>query len=225
MSDTIYYAEDTVTDWVSSIATTFDGCVLQAAKDNTTTSYTVTSYVGSNITLNSVTGLFVGSYIYFTVLSGTAPPELAVGYEYKVASISGNVITIHSSHDPPTAVILLSVSTCSLVVTQYPLHVNYPKAAWDYYRLQLYQSGNVNTIPLLVATSWYGYQQTVELTTAAFTRGTTTTNPSVVSHWAIVDPVADAVIGAIALDPTITITSTQTVTFAHTILTQPVRIH
>ena len=225
MTDTIYYAEDTVSDWASGIADSLDGCVLQAAVDNTTVSYTVSSYVGSNITLNSTAGLFVGSYIYFTLLSGTAPPELVVGYEYKVASISGNVITIHSSHDPPTAVVVLSVSTCSLTVSQYPLNVNHPKTAWDYYRLGLYQSGNVNTIPLIVATGWYGSQQTVELTTAAFTRGTTTANPSVVSPWAIVDPVADAVIGAIALDPTITITSSQTVTFAHTILTQPVRIY
>lgn len=225
MTDTIYYTENTVSGWTNSIAASLTGCVLQAARSNTTASYTVSSYVGSNITLNNTTGLFVGSYIYFTLLSGTAPPELSVGYEYKVASITGNVIKIHSSHDPPTALVVLSVSTCSLSVSQYPLNVNHPKTAWDYYRLQLYITSNVNTIPLTITTGWYGSQRTVELTTAAFRRGTTAPNPSVVSHWAIVNPTTNIVIGAIELDPTITLTSTQTVTFAHTILTQPVRIY
>ncbi len=224
MTDSIFYTESNVTNWMDAIGDTFAGAKLQAAKDNTTLSRTVSTYTGSNITLSSTTGLYVGSRIYFTLLSGTAPPELNLDYTYVIATITGNVITIHSSHDPPTAVVVLSVSTCSLTVTERPLSVLFPKAAWDYHRLQLRQSSvNVNTIPIAVARSWYSDQQTVELTTGAFTRGTTSTNPIVVYAWLLLSS-TDDIIGAIKLDPTITITSTQVVTFYHAILSQPVEL-
>lgn len=221
MADSISYSNATVTAWMDSIATNLSGAVLQAAGNNTTVVKTVSSYTGSNITLNSTLGLYVGSKVYFTVLSGTKPTELDTTTTYQIKTKVGNVVTVCESHDINAPALFLSPSVVSLSVTETPLSINHPKDAWDYYRVQLRQgTTNVNTVAITITRGWYNTQQTVALTTAAFTRSSTTTSPVTINHWAIIKN--NLVVAAIALNPTINLTGTQTVTFSHTILSQPV---
>ena len=221
MADSISYTNATVTTWMDNIATSLSGSVLQAASNNTTSVKTVSSYSGSNITLNSTLGLYVGSKFFFTVLSGTKPTELNTTTTYQIKTKVGNIVTVCEAHDINAPTLFLSPSVVSLTLTETPLSVLHPKEAWDYYRVQLRQgTTNVNTVAITTSRSWYGVQQTVLLSTAAFTRSSTTTNPVTVNHWAIVKN--NIVVAAIALNPTVVLTGTQNVNFSHTILSQPV---
>lgn len=223
MADSVVYAESTVTSWLDSIATNLSGAVLQAAGNNTLVTKLVSSYTGSNITLNSVLGLYVGSRVTFTVLSGTKPTELDTTATYQIKTKVGSVITVCDSHDINAPALFLSPSVVSLSVSETPLSIKHPKDAWDYYRVQLRQgTTNINTVPIIITRSWYGAQQTVALTTASFTRSSTTTSPVTINHWAIVK--SNVVVGAISLNPTISLTGTQTITFSHTLLSQPVAL-
>lgn len=223
MPDTISYSNTTVTSWMDSIATNLSGVVLQAAGNNTLSTKLVSAYTGSNITLNSVLGLYVGSRVTFTVLSGTKPTELDTTATYQIKTKVGSVITVCDAHDINAPALFLSPSVVSLSVTETPLTIAHPKDAWDYYRVQLRQgTTNVNTVSLTVTRGWVGSQQSVVLTSASFTRSSTTTSPVTVNHWALIKN--NIVVGAIALNPTISLTGTATVTFTHSILSQSVYI-
>lgn len=223
MADTISYSNTTVTSWMDSIATNLSGVVLQAAGNNTLSTKIVSAYTGSNITLNNVLGLYVGSRVTFTVLSGTKPTELDTTATYQVKTKVGSVITVCDAHDINAPALFLSPSVVSLSVSETPLTIAHPKDAWDYYRVQLRQgTANVNTVPLTVTRGWVGTQQSVVLTSASFTRSSTTTSPVTVNHWALIKN--NIVVGAIALNPTISLAGTATVTFSHSILSQAVYI-
>lgn len=223
MADIISYSNETVTEWMDGIATNLSGVVLQAAGNNTLSTKLVSSYSGSNITLDSVLGLYVGSKVTFTVLSGTKPTELDTTATYQIKTKTGNVVTVTDAHDIAAPALYLSPSVVSLSVSETPLTINHPKEAWDYYRVQLRQGvTNIDTVPITVTRGWYSDQQTVVMTTDSFTRASTTPSPVTVNHWAIVK--SNAVVGAIALNPTISLTGTATVTFTHSILSQSVYI-